>query len=278
MSRIYVISGSPGIGKSTCAGSGQLQEGQRHFYAETDPGSFNRANFPNPEVFDLHHYFPPLETLFEFGSVNIGEKGGVAPFNSRRISGMTELMEQFVADLLIALRDPAIADIIYDTSSALWQHVTAGFQQEVQDAKSNEEAKRLDTLHYTEPNRRMRSYLQAPAMMGKDLMLIEHEREVYIGDKPTGTFKPDGFKEVPGMADASVRLFLVNKKPVGRITKAGAGGLELVDLEIVEPTIPKLNKLLNAAELIRNFQQRGLDQEMPGDYDSIVQLAEGLSK
>ena len=81
----------------------------------------------------------------------------------------------------------------------------------------------------------------------------------------TNVWIPDGFKEVPNMADAVLRFRLVDRKPVATITKAGAGGLDLLGVEIHEPTLPIINDVLDAAAKLRKA-----GKAVPRDANQII--------
>lgn len=265
MSRVICIYGPNFTGKSSFAGSGD----GRKFYAEMDPGSFSRANFRNPDLFDLHKYHAPLTSLLDMGKISVGAGGGTAPAPVHRLRDWKELFWKFVTDYLAAL-DQDYSDFVWDTGTKLWLLVHNAFQQEVQEATGNAQA-RLDALKYTEPNSRMDQLIEASRIKEKNLIIVAHQGEVYQKNEPTGIPKADGYKEVENIADVTLRFSLQGKKPVATVTKAGAGGLELIDMQIHEPTLPGVMKLLDAAEAIR---RKGLG--MPATPDEVIALGSRL--
>lgn len=74
------------------------------------------------------------------------------------------------------------------------------------------------------------------------------------------------------MADCTLRFSLQNRKPVATIYKAGTGGLELIGMSISEPTLEKVNMVLDTAAALR----RG-GYEVPGSYEDLMERAEMLA-
>ena len=257
MSRVYLIFGGSSTGKSTFAGSGK----GRKWYAELDPGSFERTGLPTDD-FDLHYYYPPLSSLLERGKLS---GAGV----SRTLHGWDELFWQFVDDYLKAMKED-YSDYVIDTGTKLWLLCRNAFFQRVQDEKNEKERERLSRLEYQEPNGHMDAIVDAAKIAGKNLIFVAHEGELYNKGEPTGKMKPDGYKELANMADATLQFYLRNKKPVARVFKAGAGGLELLDMEVEEPTRDKVDELLEAAMKIRRA-----GKTVPSEYSAV--LVEALS-
>ena len=270
MSRVFLMMGESGTGKTTCALSGPKPIN----YYEFDAGSLERASaglkLSEADIIP-RYYYSPLTNLLDPGKISVGERGGIAPATVHKLEGWRELFWQFVADYLTALNGPGYP--VIDTATKLWLCIRQAFLQEVQEA-AGPEKERLNQLQYTEPNARHSQIIEAAKIKGKDLILLSHEKEQYLNDKPTGQIVPDGFREVSNMADCSLRFKLRDKKPVATIFKAGTGGLELLGMEIVEPTLDKLNTLLDAATTLR---REGIPFE--GMLaDEVVQAAAMMSK
>lgn len=236
--RVYLAFGASFTGKSTFSASGK----GRKWYAEFDPGSFERTGL-DPADITVCYYHAPVSNLLQRGKLS---GAGV----SRSLDGWDALWWQFVGDYLNAL-DQDYTDYIIDTGTKAWLVCRNSFFERVQDEKNDKERERLSRLEYQEPNGQMDSIITVAKQKGKNLIFVAHQGEVYLNDKPTGELKPDGYKELANMADITLQFRLVDKKPVARIFKIGAGGLELKDMEIEQPTIAKVDELLEAAKKLR---------------------------
>jgi len=249
MSRVYLFTGDNGTGKTSCA-LGDNPEDIVDFY-EFDAGSFERAaaSMPDTTRINVNRYYAPLTNLLDQGKISVSEKGGMAPATTHRLEGWKDQFWNFVRDYLGGLKNGDARPVI-DTETKLWLMIRQAFLEEVQDAVGpNRE--RLDQLQYTEPNARHSQIIEAAKQYNRDLVMLAHEKELYIKKEAQGIMVPDGFKEVPNMADAVLRFRLVDRKPVATITKAGAGGLDLLGVEIHEPTLPLINDVLDASAKLR---------------------------
>jgi len=246
MSRVYLFTGDNGTGKTSCA-LGDNPEDIVDFY-EFDAGSFERAaaTLINPDRIRVYKYYAPLTDILEQGRLSVGQGGGVAPAPVHTLSEWKEKFWEFIGDYLPNVKKREARPVI-DTGTKLWLMIRQGFLQEIQEA-TGKEKERLDTLLYTAPNARHSQIVEAAKNYDMDLVVITHDKEVF--GQP-GTYLPDGFKELPNMADAILRFKVVDRKPVATILKAGAGGLELLGVEIHEPTLPLINDVLDAAAKLR---------------------------
>ncbi len=262
MSRTFLVQGEAGTGKTTFAISAATDANPANYF-EFDANSLNRASAGvqlTEASLDFHSYYAPLTALMGPGRLSVSAQGGISPSAVHKLEGWSEMMWQFVADYLESLKGPGYP--VLDTETKMWLMIRQGFLQEVQEA-TGAEKDRLGTLQYTEPNARHSQIIEAAKARGKDLIMLAHEKEVYLNDKPTGRLTLDGFKEVPNMVDCTLRFTIEQKKPVATIMKAGTGGLELVGLQIVEPTLPGVNELLDAATTLRRqgIPLAGMDTE-----------------
>lgn len=250
MSRTFLIQGDAGTGKTTFAISDATEANPANYF-EFDANSLGRAsagiNITEANLV-FRSYYAPLTSLMGPGRLSVGAQGGISPAAVHKLEGWSEMLWQFVADYLESLKGPGYP--VIDTETKLWLMIRQGFLQEVQQA-TGAEKDRLGTLQYTEPNARHSQIIEAAKARGKNLVMIAHEKEVWFNEKPTGVMTLDGFKEVPNMVDCSLRFTVEAKKPVATIIKAGTGGLELVGMKIVEPTLAKVNELLDAATALR---------------------------
>lgn len=248
MSYVFLFIGVAGSGKTTCALSGE----DKTSYHEFDPGSYDRAvkGLPVDESnILLHRHWAPLTSLKSLGKVSASGLG----MQMKHLEGWTEAYSDFVDQYLEDLQKPEVHQAVFDTETNQWLMIRQGWQQQIQNAGSKAEADRMSPLVYTEPNARYEQIVTASKMYGKDLILIGHMKEDYKNDKPTGVMIHDGHREAPNLCDLFLEFGIENKKPVATIRKAGAGGLELVGMKLVAPTLKDLRDLLDSASLIRKM-------------------------
>ncbi len=260
MGRTWLVSGAAGTGKTTFALSGK---GIVDYY-EFDPGSFDRATIGLEEgKVNLHRFSPPLTNLVRPEKLSLVNPA--VPIAVHRLEGWTEIWWDFVDVYLPALLGDGYP--VIDTETRLWQCIRQAFLQEVQDA-SGTERERLNSLAYTEPNARYSQVVTAPKIKGRDLVLLAHEKEVWIKDKPTGEFAHDGYKEAPNLADCCLRFTIRDNRPLATITKAGTGGMGLTNREVQSPTLPYMNAILDAATAIRRVE--GIDAVLPDTNSELL--------
>jgi hypothetical protein len=269
VSYVYLMMGGAGTGKSTAALSGSGKTG----YHEFDPGSAERAmngSHLNRDNIKLTRHWPPITSLKAYGRVSAQGVG----VQEKTLSGWTETYNDFIDAYMENLEDAKTEQIVFDTETAEWLVIRNGFQQQIQETQGKEQAGRMIALAYTEPNSRYTQIVTASKMYDKDLILIGHTKEEYKNDKPTGNMIHDGHKEAPNLADLTLEFTIENKQPVATVRKAGAGGLELVGMKLVAPTLSDLRGLLDGAALIR---RSGLSLPAPLTMASVKTLAGSLA-
>jgi hypothetical protein len=255
LSYVFLLIGLAGSGKTSCALSG---EGYTGFH-EFDPGSYERAVQGSPideSMIRLSRHWPPLDSLRDLGKISVGTSGGVGSATAKHLKGWLENYTKFIDAYFENLEDPEVQQIVLDTETREWLVVRQAFLQQVQEAQAGnnkQEAERLGTLQYTEPNARQEQIATAAKMYGKDLILIGHMKEEWKNNESTGVMIHDGHKEAPNIADLFLEFAIVDRKPVATIRKAGAGGLELIGMKIPAPTLSDLRGLLDNASLIRKM-------------------------
>lgn len=267
MSRIYLLFGPNFTGKTSFA-LGEDEEDKVDYY-EFESGGYRRASpsIRNPERITIHKFRAPLADLNDLGTVSVGERGGTAPSAVYNLNGWLETYQDFRKTYRKNLKDGTARPVL-DTATRLWLIVRNGWQQQLQDATKNDEA-RLDQLKYTEPNARMMQIAEEPEYFDRDLVLIAHEDTVFNSNPPV--YKPDTFKELPNVADVTLRFKVVGGKPIATIFKMGEGGLDLIDMEIPEPSLKKVNLLLDCAAALR---RAGL--AMPKTSKEVIDLGSSL--
>lgn len=261
--RIYLAFGVAGSGKSDFAlGCGDAEDPDDLVdFFEWESGGFRRgsARARHPERITVHKFRTPLTNIEDltFGTIAVGQSG-TAPAPSYKLDGWLLEYGNFVRAYLQAIKGTGRP--VIDTATRLWLCVRQSFLEQLQEATGNEQA-RLDQLRYTEPNARMTQICEAPERFGKDLVLIAHEDTVF----GTSQVKPDTFKEIPNMADVTLRFRVQDNRPVATIFKLGEGGMDLLGKDIVEPSLAKVNTILdNAAKL------RSMKLSLPEDLEELV--------
>lgn len=261
--RIYLVFGASFTGKTTFA----LGEDEDDVvdYFELEPGGYRRASsgIKFPERINKHKLRTPLTELEDIGRIVVGANGA-APQPAHHLEGWMEVYGDFLKLYMAGLKGPGRP--VIDTATRLWLMVRQSFAEQLQKATGSDLVT-LDQLKYTAPNARMTQVVEAPERMGKDIVLIAHEDTVF----GTSILKADTFKEIQNMADVTLRFQAIDGKPVATIFKMGEGGMSLVGRQIVEPTLLKVNGILDAAAKLR-----GLKFPIPESNEEMVELAAGL--
>ena len=267
---VYLAYGPQGSGKTYFSLSGT----GRKWYGEFDPGGFERSGAdPDDPNIEVHRYPPPLQSLLELGKLDlqsVGRTGSGGVQVSYKLVGWQETFWQgFITDYMQALSGD-FTDFILDTNKMEWEMCRNAFRQRVQEETDLDEQRRLTRLDYATPNEHQTQIIQGAKARGKNLIMVAHEKGEWKNNEPTGRQVPDGWKEAEDFADIALRFFVRDKRPVGVIYKAASGGLDLIDMEVVEPTIDKMDTLIRAATALRRagIPLAGMDAE------AIVQTAE----
>ncbi len=248
MSRIHLWFGPNGTGKTGAALMGATPE-KPVGHHEWEPGGFKRgaSGLQLSEGAVLVHKFRvPATELEQMGEIRTSDRGGINPNLGYRLSGWIEVIQEFTQEYMgdcKAGRRPVI-----DTATRLWLAERMAFDQQVQDA-TGKDAEKLGQLKYTAPNARMISIAEYAERYDLDVILIAHEDVVFNSNPPMP--KVDTMRELENLADVVLRFRIANGKPVGTIWKAADGGMSLKGMEIEEPSLAKVNALLDSAAAIR---------------------------
>ena len=272
MSRVYQVFGQTGTGKSTFAKTAP----GRKFWAELDPGSYERASGEaKDESVEFHEYHAPLTALEDMGALDfamVGQSGRGAVQINHKYVGWNETYWAFIKDFMDFIKGNP-GTVVIDTSTLLWDMAQNALRQRIQEGSGDAAYKsdRLKRLEYQEPNSQLTQILQGSKGRGCNVILIAHRGEIWEGDKPTGRWKPDGWNKAMDSADVSLMFDVKNKKPVATVFKAGGCDLELVGREIVEPTFTKVEELINAATKLRK-----MGMPLPSLNEELLELAAQL--
>jgi hypothetical protein len=182
--------------------------------------------------------------------------------------GQKALWTELTSDYQIVMENPDIRTIQLDTMTGAWKIDHEGYLEERQEVNPNKQ--KLIEIEYTEPNKRMRTLINAARAYNKNLIVIYHETDEYVKkevvDKagnvgiesvPTGKKVPDGFRrfEVAQISDVILYMTLVTvpdpKDKTRMITLPQAriecNGLCIAanGIEIIDPTWDKIMGVIN---------------------------------
>lgn len=273
MARIYRISGEQWTGKTTFALSG---EGGT-WYGELDPGSYDRAlSGSNVEGVTLYECHPPINDLLDEGSLSTAAVGQTQSGPIRvvhEMEGYHDALMGLRQAFAKAIMNPAITNLALDTETQLWDLLQDALIERTQKETSVKREK-LSSLEYEDLHKQMTSFVMAARIHKKNLIFLCKLTDEWgpsttgSGRTTTGNRIPDGWERMPGYADIELSFFVRSAKPHATIKKAGGASLALGGMVIEEPTIPKLELLVNCASALRH---EGID--LPDDVESI--LAQG---
>ncbi len=269
MSRSHLWYGPNGTGKTHAALKGASTD-EPTAYFEWEPSGFRRGaaglNLNEGSV-AVHKFRVPTPELESLGEVKVTAAGNAMPQVSFHLEGWVECISEFNQKFTAACK--AGQRPVVDTVTRLWLAQRQAFEQQVQDA-TGKDAEKLSQLKFTMPNARMIGMAEYAERYDLDIILISHEDTVFNSNPPIA--KPDTMKELPNLVDVVLRFRIVGNRPVATITKAAEGGMDLVGMEIEEPSLIKVNALLDSAAAIR---ARGLP--MTGlTPESIIEQGQAL--
>lgn len=275
MSRVFLAYSKPGKGKTSFS-----LTGGRTAYYQFDAGSYSRATASMnvvPGMIEVTDCYPPLTALEDIGKLStsmVGQAGKGAVQIVHRFHGWREAYGQFLESYLKAIRNPEIDTLVLDTSTQLWKMAQNAFRQRIQDEVPTEmQSDRLKRLEYEEPGSQMDQVVKGCKMFDKNLVLIAHEGEVWFKGEATGEPKPDGWGELDGVADVTLRFTVEGNKPVATITKVGGADLAMIGLKIPVPTIESVSFLIDGAAKLRKA-----GMSVPGKYEELLATVEALAE
>ncbi len=249
MARTWLLWGPAGTGKTTFALADATPENPVA-YKELEPGGFRRSarrlNLHEGAV-DVQKYPTPnqeLETLLS-GVPELGGKGGLKADFNYKLDGWVELLNDVVMSTMSTSK--AGQRPVFDTATRFWYLIRQGYEEMVQKA-TGADIDKIGQLRFTWPNKIHLQIHEFPLAYDLDVIWIAHEGTVFNSDPPV--YKPDCWKELEGLVDVSLRFRIVNNKPVARIDKGAEVGMTLRGLDIPEPTLAKLNTILDVAPLL----------------------------
>lgn len=267
MPRTHLPWGPAGSGKTTYALADATPQAPVT-YIELEPGGFRRSagrlrlSEGAVEVVSCPTPLQELETLLA-GIPTLGNKGGLHADFSYKLDGWVETLNTIVYAVMNAAKSghrPVI-----DTGTRFWYIVRQAYEEMVQKAtgKAGEE---IGQLKYTWPNKLHLQVHEFPIAYGLDVVWIAHQDTVFNSDPPI--YKPDCWKELPGMVDVSLQFRIAGGVPTARIDKGAESGLTLRNLDIPYPTVKRVNQILDVVPIL---EVEG--EEVPRDAEALITLA-----
>lgn len=251
MARTFLLWGPAGTGKTTFALEDATEQNPVA-YKELEPGGFRRAarrlklsegavqvdTYPTP--------MQELETLLA-GIPELGGKGGLKADFNYKLDGWVEVLNSLVRSTMQTSQ--AGSRPVFDTATRFWYIVRQAYEEMVQKA-TGADVEMIGQLKFTWPNKIHLQVHEFPIAYNLDVVWISHEATMFNSDPPI--YKPDCWKELEGMVDCSLRFRIVNNKPVARITKGAEVGMTLRGVDVEEPTLRKLNTVLDTAAILHD--------------------------
>lgn len=267
MARTYLCTGPAGTGKTTFALADASPE-HPVAYKGMEPGGFDRAakRLKLGEGAVINDYYPAPESELEnllIGTPELWASGGVKPELNYNLAGWQELLGKIVSGMMASSKMHQRP--VFDTATRFWLIVRNAYEESVQGLPAVEIDK-LGQKKFTWPNKVHMQVHEFPLAYGLDIVWIAHETQVFNSDPPV--YKPDCWKELEGMVDVSLKFTIKDRKPVAKITKGASVGMTVMGLEIVEPTLGKLNALL---DVVDQLEYEG--EEVPRDSEMLLSLA-----
>lgn len=258
---ITAIVGDEGTGKTSMA----LTFPRSVVHFDIDVGGYRRAAWRLGDTTGIvtRSYPMPIQENKLMGQTTDASSRIHVP---KKVEGMKDMWQQIVQDFVEACQDTAVATIILDSSTLLWNinHKTElQMIQERQLARhkkekpnipfdENDYRERLLPVEYGPANDRMRTLLHTARSFQKNLVLVHYPTDEYgtvpdgkggMVEGKTGKIILDGFKEVVKLADlilwTSIKETIKEggvkeKIPVAKITKCGLErmGLDAIGLEV----------------------------------------------
>lgn len=260
----------PGQGKTSFS----LLGTQKKWYAELDSGSYQRAVDGAPideSLITVEKFFVPLTSLLDRGRLDTSMVGaaGKGPVQiSHKLEGWDEEFWRFVDRYLEALKGD-YETIVIDTATKVWELARKATHQRIQQEFPKEDwAAQMKRAEYAEPNAQMSQIIEAADRENKNLVLLAHDQESWVGGSPTGKFKPKGSDDAPKEVNLIMRFSIQNKQPTAEfVDKAPLG---LLGLKLVKPTLDDVFEVIKNASIINKM---GGELPDPLTPESIAETA-----
>lgn len=243
----------PGQGKTSFS----LLGTQKKWYAELDSGSYQRAVDGAPideSLITVEKFFVPLTSLTDRARLDtsmVGQSGKGAVQFVHKLEGWDEELWRFVDRYLTALQGD-YETVIIDTATKLWELARKASQQRIQQTYDvSDWQAQMKRLEYAEPNAQMSQIIEAADRHDKNLVLLAHDTEAYVGGNPSGKFKPKGSDDAPKEVNLIMRFSIQNGQPTAEfVDKAPLG---LLGLKLVKPTLDDVFEVIKNASVINKM-------------------------
>jgi len=147
--------------------------------------------------------------------LGIQKQPGVTVRFPRQVTGVKELWQEIVTDIVTVGRVAGVKTIMLDSATQLWTICHSSLLQEKQEIQISQGIKpdhkdfreKLQPVEF--PNNRMRDLIYTVRSMGKNLVMTHYPKDIYanrlIGERlesyATGEVEPDGFKHTVTLDD-----------------------------------------------------------------------------
>jgi hypothetical protein len=243
----------PGQGKTSFS----LLGTQKKWYAQLDSGSYQRAVDGAPideSLITVENFFVPLTALTDRAKLDtsmVGREGKGPVQFVHKLEGWDEKLQEFFDRYVWALQQD-FDTIIIDTSTKLWELMRKATQQRIQEQYPQADwAAQIKRAEYAEPNSQMSQVIEAADTFNKNLVLLAHEAEAWVGGSPTGKFKPKGSDDAPKEVNLIMKFSIQNKVPTAEfVDKAPLG---LLGLKMEKPTLDDVFEVIRNASIINKM-------------------------
>lgn len=212
---IISVRGPKGSGKSTLGAN--WKEG-RTFWIDLELGAMRALSRVKDWQLTTELWHPYDEATDEATLLDLLDHMNL--MRGQVLTGRVEYWESIVKKYLQMCATNYIDNIIFDTWKEVWSSNTQAFLQKVQEGTKGVSRQNLIQIEYGTPNARMNSVISTARKFGKELMLISHERPVYVYGldaegktisypDPSGAVELDGYKNTLDLVDWAFQTAVV---------------------------------------------------------------------
>ena len=224
-------------------------------------------------------YLAPIQMEKLLG---IQQKPGVSVRFPRQVTGIKEIWQEIVVDIVAVGQVPIVKTIMPDSATQLWWLCFTGLLQEKQEIQLAQKVspnddkfrERLQPIEY--PNDRMRSLIYTLRSFGKNLVMTHYPKDIYankvtdrgVESYATGEVEPDGFKHTVTLDD--VVLWCYTEVDKRREIISGVANPDF------GATVPRAKISLKCG--LPGMGMRAVGMELPSpDYAGLLELQTMMS-